>query len=124
MDKHKHLTRERRARRTRETIKRLGLETGIVRLTVHRSAQHIYAQILAPLGGKVLAYASSLELRKEAPIEGKTGKVGKASQVGALLAKRALEVGVDCAACDRSGFKYHGRVAALVSAARENGLNI
>jgi large subunit ribosomal protein L18 len=121
MNKLKQVTRERRARKTRETIKRLGIETGIVRLTVHRSSNHIYAQILAPIGGKVLACASSLELRKEKSTE---GKVGKAVQVGALLAKRALDAGLVRAACDRSGFKYHGRVAALIESARENGLNI
>lgn len=115
----KRSKRVRRSRRTRATIKRLGAETGIARLTVHRTTQHIYVQVLAPVGGKVLAQASSLELRKNVP-EG--GKIGVATSVGGLIAERAKNVGVARVACDRSGFKYHGRVAALIGAAREAGL--
>lgn len=113
--------RARRGRATREHIKRLGVEKGVARLNIHRSANHIYAQILSPVGGKVLAQASSTEksVRGE---KGKDGKVGLSKEVGRLLAERAKAAGVGKVACDRSGFKYHGRVAALVESAREHGV--
>ncbi len=118
----KKVSRLRRAKRTREQIKRLGVEKSVVRMTIHRTPRHIYAQLISAMGGNVLAMASSLELRTES--KGDNGKVGVAQKVGALLAKRAGEAGVGPVACDRSGFKYHGRVAALVEAARENGLQV
>jgi large subunit ribosomal protein L18 len=118
----KRLQRLKRATKTRSKIKRQGYENGTLRFSIHRSANHIYAQILAPLNGKVLACASSLEaaIRAQQPLEG--GKVATAKVVGQLIAERAKAAGVEQVACDRSGFKYHGRVAALVSSARENGL--
>lgn len=118
----KKTVRLRRAMRTRERIKRMGAEQGVVRLCIHRTPRHIYAQLISPQGGKVLAMASSLELRSEASSE--SGKVGVAQRVGSLLAKRAGDAGVQKVACDRAGFQYHGRIAALVDAARENGLQV
>ncbi|MBA1275614.1 50S ribosomal protein L18 [Stutzerimonas azotifigens] len=108
-------TRLRRARKAR--LKMRELET--VRLCVHRSAQHIYAQVISADGGKVLASASTLdkELREAA-----TGNVDAAKKVGQLVAERAKAAGVTQVAFDRSGFKYHGRVKALADAAREGGL--
>ncbi|TLX55151.1 50S ribosomal protein L18 [Stutzerimonas nosocomialis] len=108
-------TRLRRARKAR--LKMRELET--VRLCVHRSAQHIYAQVISADGGKVLASASTLdkELRQAA-----TGNVDAAKKVGQLVAERAKAAGVTQVAFDRSGFKYHGRVKALADAAREGGL--
>ena len=118
----KQLARTRRLKKTREHIKKLGIEKGIARLTLHRSNQHIYAQVIAPVGGKVLAAASSLE--KSVSGESKDGgKVGVAKSVGKLIAERAKAAGIENVACDRSGFKYHGRIKALADAARENGLN-
>lgn len=113
--------RVRRGRRTREHLKRLGVEKGTHRMVIHRTAAHIYAQILAPTGGAVLAQASTLdkEVRGET---GEGGKVGLSKVVGRILAQRAKQAGIERVACDRAGFKYHGRVAALVEAARENGL--
>lgn len=108
-----------RAKRTRMHIKRLGVEKGISRMTIHRTPRHIYAQILSNVGGKVLAQASSLELRSNSDV---TGKVDQAKAVGELLAKRAQKNGVQQVACDRSGFKYHGRLAALVDSVREAGI--
>ncbi len=108
-------TRLRRARKTR--LKMRELEVG--RLCIHRSSQHIYAQVISADGGKVLASASTLdkELR-----EGATGNVDAAKKVGLLVAERAKAAGVTQVAFDRSGFKYHGRVKALADAAREGGL--
>ncbi len=108
-------TRLRRARKAR--LKMRELET--VRLCVYRSSQHIYAQVIAADGGKVLASASTLdkELREAA-----TGNVDAAKKVGQLVAERAKAAGVTQVAFDRSGFKYHGRIKALADAAREGGL--
>ncbi|MAZ44319.1 MAG: 50S ribosomal protein L18 [Legionellales bacterium] len=114
-------SRLRRAAKTRAKIKQLGAEKGTARLVVNRSSRHIYVQVVAPKDGKVLAQASSLELRAES-VDG--GKIAAAKKVGALLGDRAKQAGVKAVACDRSGFKYHGRVAALVDAAREAGVEV
>jgi len=94
-------------------------DQGMVRLCVHRTPRHIYAQIIAPAGDKVLASASTLDgsLRS-----GKTSNAEAAAAVGKLVAERAKEVGVEKVAFDRAGYKYHGRVKALADAARETGL--
>lgn len=113
----KKQSRLRRARRGRAHIRELGAS----RLCVHRTPRHMYAQVIAPEGDKVIASASTLDddLRKNV---GKTGNADAASAVGKLIAERAKEAGVTRVAFDRSGFKYHGRVKALADAARENGL--
>ena len=111
----KKVSRLRRAKRSRMKMR----ELRVARLTVHRTPRHIYAQVIDAEGGKVLAAASTVEkdLRNEA-----TGNVEAAKKVGALVAERAKAAGLTKVAFDRSGFKYHGRVAALADAARENGL--
>ena len=111
----KRESRLRRARRSRMKMR----ELGATRLSVHRTPRHIYAQIIAPAGDKVLASASTLD---EALRKGSTGNVDAAGKVGALLAERAKAAGVTNVAFDRSGYKYHGRVKALAEAAREGGL--
>ena len=111
----KNDSRLRRARRARARMRRLG-ET---RLSVHRTPRHIYAQIIAPEGDKVLASASTLDSELRG---GSTGNIGAAAEVGKLVAKRAKEAGIERVAFDRSGYKYHGRVKALADAARESGL--
>jgi len=108
-------SRARRARRSRLKMRELRVN----RLCVHRSAQHIYAQIIAPEGDKVLASASTLDKSLR---EGKTGNVEAAASVGKLIAERAKAAGVVSVAFDRSGFKFHGRIKALADAAREGGL--
>lgn len=118
----KELNRQRRARKCRGQIKRLGIETNIARMTLHRTPTHIYAQVLSPTGGKVLACASSVEKDIKSAKSAEGGKIAVAKRVGQLIAERAKQAGIDKVACDRSGFKYHGRVAALVDSARENGL--
>jgi len=92
---------------------------GKVRLSVHRTPRHIYAQIIAPEGDKVIACASTLDKELRG---GATGNVSAAAEVGKLVARRAKEAGVEEVAFDRSGYKYHGRVKALAEAARESGL--
>jgi len=111
--------RERRERRKRRVRKRVRGVPGRPRVAVFRSLKHIYAQIVDDDGGRVLAQASSMdaELRAETG-----GNVEGARRVGELLAKRALEKGVTEVVFDRSGYLYHGRVAALAEAAREGGL--
>lgn len=111
--------RYRRLRRSRGKL----FELGTMYLSVHRTAQHIYAQVFAARGEKVLAAASSLdpELRnkKIGP-----GKIKMAEAVGTLVAERAKAKGITKIAFDRSGYKYHGRVKALAEAARTGGLVI
>jgi large subunit ribosomal protein L18 len=112
----KKSTRQRRAKKTRAKIK----ELNIPRLGIHRSLQHIYAQIIMP-DGKVAVCASSLD--KEIKAEGKDGgNITAAKIIGKFIALRAKAAGIIKVAFDRSGFKYHGRVKALADAARENGL--
>jgi large subunit ribosomal protein L18 len=111
----KKQSRLRRARRARAKIS----ELGATRLCVNRTPRHIYAQVIAADGGKVVATASTLEKDLRT---GKTGNVDAAKEVGARIAERAKAAGVSQVAFDRSGFKYHGRVKALADAAREAGL--
>jgi large subunit ribosomal protein L18 len=105
----------RRARRSRSQMR----EQGAVRLCVNRTPRHIYAQVISADGSAVLASASTVEKELR---EGATGNIEAAKKVGLLIASRAKEAGVSQVAFDRSGFKYHGRVAALADAAREGGL--
>ncbi|MCY3821935.1 MAG: 50S ribosomal protein L18 [Gammaproteobacteria bacterium] len=111
----KKTVRLRRAKRARMKIR----ELGAVRLTVYRSPRHIYAQLIAPDGGRVLAQASTLDASIRS---GATGNVDAARKVGTLIADRAKAVGCSKVAFDRSGYKYHGRVKGLAEAAREGGL--
>jgi large subunit ribosomal protein L18 len=111
----KKQSRLRRAKRGRMKMR----ELGAVRLTVNRTPQHMYAQVISPLGDRVLATASTLEKDLR---DGATGNIGAAAKVGALIAERAKSAGITKVAFDRSGFRYHGRVKALADAAREGGL--
>jgi large subunit ribosomal protein L18 len=113
----KNQKRLRRAGRIRRRISPIGVE----RLSVHRTAQHTYAQIVDKTGGKVLASASTLEKGLRGNLKN-GGNVEAAKQVGKLIAERAKAAGVTRVAFDRAGFQYHGRVKALADAARENGL--
>ena len=91
------------------------------RLAVHRSARHIFAQLIDDGAGHTLASASTLD----ASIRDATGdKKARAHQVGQLLASRAKEAGITAAVFDRGGYAYHGRVAALADGAREGGLTL
>jgi large subunit ribosomal protein L18 len=112
----KKVSRLKRARRSRAKI----LELRVTRLSVHRTAQHIYAQIFDP-ESKVIASASTLQKDVAEGLKG-TGNIEAAKAVGKAIAERAKAKGVSQVAFDRSGFKYHGRVKALAEAAREAGL--
>ncbi|MEO8299627.1 MAG: 50S ribosomal protein L18 [Burkholderiales bacterium] len=112
-----------RLRRSRQTRARIALQ-GQVRLTVYRTNTHLYAQVIADDGGKILASASTLEkeVREQLGAGGKGGNVAAASLIGKRIAEKAKAAGIEKVAFDRSGFAYHGRVKALAEAAREAGL--
>jgi large subunit ribosomal protein L18 len=109
-----------RARRSRQTRLRIA-EQRTNRLVVARSNSHIYAQIIAPSGDKVLASASTLEADVRKDVKN-GGNRAAATIVGKRIAEKAKAAGIDTVAFDRSGFKYHGRVKALADAARQGGL--
>ena len=113
----KNEARVRRARQTRLKIR----EIGAVRLTVHRTNSHIYAQLTSSAGDRVLASASTLE--KEVREQLKNGGNRTAAEaVGARIAQKAKQAGIEAVAFDRAGYRYHGRVKALAEAARAGGL--
>ena len=114
----KKLSRLRRAKRTRMKIRELKAH----RLCVHRTNQHIYAQIVSPCGSQVLANASTTQ--KDVIGDANTSNTDAASAVGKAIAERAKAAGVEKVSFDRSGFRYHGRIKALAESARENGLTI
>ena len=111
---------EARVRRARKTRARIA-EQRANRLVVSRSNCHIYAQIIAPDGEKVLTSASTLEgeMRKETK---NGGNRAAATLIGRRIAEKAKALGIETVAFDRSGYKYHGRVKALAEGAREGGL--
>ena len=112
----KNISRLRRARKTRSNVR----SKDIHRLTVFRSSNHIYAQVMLSDGSEVLTTASS----NESDIKSKNnGNIEAATKVGKLIAQRSLEKGIKEVAFDRSGYKFHGRVKALAEAARETGLS-
>ncbi|HVK55232.1 MAG TPA: 50S ribosomal protein L18 [Burkholderiales bacterium] len=113
----KKQARLRRSTRTRVKIK----ELKVMRLSVHRSNQHIYAQIVDSTLGKIVASASSVECEVRGSLAN-GGNKAAASVVGKRIAEKARAIGVEVVAFDRSGFRYHGRVKALADAAREAGL--
>jgi large subunit ribosomal protein L18 len=113
----KNETRLRRAKATRSHIRKLA----VPRLTVHRSDQHIYAQVISADGAKVLAAASTVQKAIAGELKGTKNKAA-AVAVGKAIAEKAKAAGVESVAFDRSGFRYHGRIAALADAAREAGL--
>ncbi len=112
----KNAQRLRRAARGRAKIR----ELKALRLSVHRTPQHIYAQIF-DVNSKVLASASTLQKDVREGLKN-TGNVGAAAAVGKAIAEKAKAAGIKQVAFDRSGFKFHGRIKALADAARENGL--
>jgi large subunit ribosomal protein L18 len=109
--------RQRRALKLRLHIRDLG----VARLTVHRTPQHIYAQVFDSTGSRVLATASTVQDAVSTGLKG-TGNVDAAKVVGREIAARARAAGIEKVAFDRSGFRYHGRIKALADAAREAGL--
>ncbi len=111
---------EARARRAAQTRKKIS-EMRAVRLSVHRTNLHIYAQVIEAHGAKVLASASTVEKDVRAQVAN-GGNKAAAAVVGKRIAEKAKRLGIAEVAFDRSGFRYHGRVKALADAAREAGL--
>ncbi|MCA8837564.1 MAG: 50S ribosomal protein L18 [Gammaproteobacteria bacterium] len=112
----KKSARLRRALRARSVIRRLE----VVRLQVHRSNRHIYAQVIDS-GNRVIASASTRS-KAVAAADNYTGNKESAALVGTAIAEKAIKAGVSRVAFDRSGFRYHGRIKALADKAREGGL--
>ena len=112
----KNAQRLRRAIPARAKIRQLKA----MRLSVHRTPQHIYAQIF-DVDSKVLASASTLQKEVRGDLKN-TGNATAAAAVGKAIAEKAQAAGIKQVAFDRSGFKYHGRIKALADAARANGL--
>ncbi|PPC91410.1 MAG: 50S ribosomal protein L18 [Methylobacter sp.] len=110
-------TRLKRALKVRSKIKKLNVN----RLSVHKTSQHIYAQIISGDGSTTLASASTTQAEIKHDLK-HTGNIEAAIKVGKLIAEKAIEAGISEVAFDRSGFIYHGRVKALADAAREAGL--
>ena len=108
-------------RKNRVRYKLRQTSAGRVRLSVHRSGQHIYAQIIDDAQGKTLASASSLDKELAGKVKS-TASVEAAKAVGQLIAQRAKDAKVDHIVFDRGGYLFHGRVKALADAAREAGL--
>jgi len=92
------------------------------RISVYRSLNHIYAQLIDDVGGRTLAMCSDAVPEVKAQLGDVKGKVGRAKAVGKLLAERAKALGITRACFDRGGYLYHGRVKALAEGAREGGL--
>ena len=111
-----------RARRKVSIRKRLSGTAARPRLSVFRSAKHIYAQVVDDESGVTLASASTLspELKDR---EGHRGNAGAAEAVGTLIAEKAQAANITTVVFDRNGYLYHGRVKALADAARAGGLN-
>ncbi len=112
----------RRKQRVRTRLRRQA-ETGKgrLRLSIHRSGQHIYAQVIDDAKGVTVAQASTLD--KDLRAAKSTSNKEAATNVGKLVAKRAVAAGVKEVAFDRAGYLYHGRVKALAEGAREGGLS-
>ena len=91
------------------------------RLSVFRSNNHMYAQIIDDTVGNTLVAASTLEKEIKAELD-KTNNVDAAAYLGTVIAKRAIEKGINTVVFDRGGFIYQGKIAALAEAAREAGL--
>lgn len=111
---------ERRIKRSQKARKII-TELGVIRLSVHRTNLHIYAQLIDNKNNKVIASASTLgsTVRKEIT---SGNNIKAAIVIGKIIAEKGKKNGISKIAFDRSGYKYHGRVKALADAARENGL--
>jgi large subunit ribosomal protein L18 len=117
MNKTKNENRIRRAKSTRSHIRKLA----VARLSVHRTGQHIYAQVFDASGLSVVAAASTVQKSIAEGLKGTKNREAAAA-VGKAIAERAVAAGIESVAFDRSGFRYHGRIQALADAAREAGL--
>lgn len=119
MNKNKHKV-TRRLRRHGVSRRHLSGTTQRPRLSVYKSLNHFYAQVIDDLAGHTLAAASTTEVKDA--LGGKTGNAKAAAAVGVKLAEKAKAKGVSAVVFDRGGFKYHGRLKAFADAARKAGL--
>lgn len=110
-----------RKRRHVRLRKKVSGSTGRPRLCVHKSLNHIYAQIIDDTKGRTIVAASTLDKDVKAE-SGHKGNVAMAKKIGQLLATRAAQAGIKQIVFDRGGYKYHGRIKALAEGAREGGL--
>ena len=109
----------RRKQRIRTKLKKNTL--GVLRLTVYRSNNHIYAQIIDDIQHKTLVSASSLEPSFKSDFKSGSN-INAASKIGELIAKKAIAIGHNRIVFDRSGYLYHGRIKSLAESARAHGL--
>ena len=111
---------EKRIKRSKKT-RAIIAELDVIRLSIHRSNSHIYAQLIDDKNNKTIVSASTLEpdVRKEIKVG---GNIEAAVLIGKRIAEKGIKFGISNIAFDRSGYKYHGRVKALADAAREEGL--
>lgn len=109
---------EKRRARTRRSLR--NLRDGRLRLSVHRTLSHIYAQLIDDSKGITVCSASSIE--KDLRHQGNSGNIAGAKAVGKLIGERAKEKGITMVKFDRGGYRFHGRVKALADAARTAGL--
>lgn len=110
---------EKRYRRHKRIRAKVFGTSKVPRLVVFRSNKHIYAQLIDDEKGKTIAAASDLELKTKRK---KISKIDKASEVGKLVAKKAIDKKITKVVFDRGGYAYHGRVKAVAEGAREGGL--
>lgn len=115
-------SKQRRVWRVRKVVKKATEKNNRPRLSVHRSGQHIYAQVIDDAKGITLAAASTIDKDLKKGLK-KTADKSAAQAVGKLVAERAKKAGVDKVAFDRGSNAYHGRIKALAEAAREAGLS-
>lgn len=116
--KYKKRARLRRSLKTRCKLKSLNM----LRLIIHRTSRHMYAQIIDSKTNRVLISASTVERVIQRKISTYTGNKIASSYIGFTIANRALQKNIKVVAFDRSGFKYHGRIAVLAKSARQAGL--
>jgi len=116
----KETNQQRRARRVRHKIKKIN-RAELPRLSVHRSGNNIYAQLIDDVKGVTLASASTLDAELKGKLKNTSNKLA-AEEVGKLVAKRAKAAGQTTCVFDRGGFLFHGRVKALADAARAGGM--
>ncbi|MFI4853129.1 MAG: 50S ribosomal protein L18 [Candidatus Makana argininalis] len=106
-----------RAKKNRLKIKL----SNAIRLSIHKTSRHIYAQIISQNNSEILISASTLEKKIKNKLK-ITGNKNAASKIGQIIAKRSINKNIKKISFDRSGFKYHGRIKALADSARKNGL--
>ena len=111
-----------RKKRHRSLRKRINGTSERPRLAVFRSTRHIYAQVINDLDNRTVAAASDQKLEGAPDEQSKIDKKARAKLLGAVIAKKCLEKGIDKVVFDRAGYKYHGRISALADGAREAGL--